>query len=71
MTSHEVDGGSSSDKTQRDKASSSSVSKINPSIVLIRLKPPCASDLARKRKVAANHEHQENSLQEYFSNTSI
>ena len=24
--------------------------------VLIRLKPPCASDLTRKRKVAANHD---------------
>ena len=31
--------------------------------VLIRLKPPRASDLARKRKAAANHEQQENSLQ--------
>ena len=53
-TSQEVDGGSSSDDSQRDEASSSSVSKDKSVSVLSRLKAPRASDLARKRKVAAN-----------------
>ena len=55
--SHEVDDVSSLDVSLRDEERSSSVAEGAPNAVvslLSRLKSPCLSNFARKRKVAIN-----------------